>query len=69
MILRAEHAAKIAEIENHLDIFPIEADLDQQTFEYGSSNEDDPRTGTLASELESINLHEEKNEDTLINFD
>ncbi|CAG5110290.1 Oidioi.mRNA.OKI2018_I69.chr2.g4704.t1.cds [Oikopleura dioica] len=73
--LRAEHALKIAEIENHLDIFPIEADLDQQTFEYGSlSEEDDPSAlDSLAKELESFELEDthskEDAEDSLINFD
>ena len=74
MFLRAEHAAKIAEIENQLDIFPIEADLNQETFEYGSSNEDDQAAfDALATELESIDLHSDDStvhkEDTLINFD
>ena len=74
IISRAEHAAKIAEIENHLDIFPIEADLDQQTFEYGSSSEDDPvALDALAKELDSLDLHEnsekEEDNDLLINFD
>ncbi|CBY31644.1 unnamed protein product [Oikopleura dioica] len=72
--LRAEHAANIAKIENHLDIFPIEADLDQQTFEYGSSSEDDPvALDALSKELDSIELHEDcekiEDSDTLINFD
>jgi hypothetical protein len=48
--------------------------LNQETFEYGSSNEDDQAAfDALATELESIDLHAddsaEHKEDTLINFD
>jgi len=48
--------------------------LDQQTFEYGSSSEDDPvALDALSKELDSIELHEDcekiENSDTLINFD